>query len=534
MKKKTKRFLSIDFGLAFIKIVYLESLKGNLRLLNYDFRKILPVEESRHEIIGFLNNFLKSNSIPEKKVYLTIAGSDSVIIENLVLPAIPKTEISKAAKWELKNKISFNLDDALFDWQLAREYTDKEGVKKKEIVFILASFKIVNRYLSIVGDCGLNPVSISSGPFNYSHILKHCEKKAKIQAILDMGYNNTALSIYYNNKLIFLRKLAFSSNKLTQSLTTTLASDTGKLELSYEEAEKIKQTFGIPREEERISENYNIKPIQVISLIRPFLETLVKELKRSFNYFMSNFQLENPSILYITGGGANLKNLIEYLNKEFVGSVSKLPLSDCIDKQALTRQRQEKLDSDRNRIINALGAVLADTPAVNILPQEVKTRKIGLIQKTSLRIITIMLGVIFLFSLFSVKFQIRDYKNRLESAQVHLQTISGIKSLRQKVGLLENLLDKIKKGRVPVDGLLKVINLSVPNDIMLQELSFNHDRYSLILKGIVPIDEDIAGFALSELMENIELSSFFTEASLLSFKKTGDVQVFEIKCDLIH
>lgn len=528
LKKKVKRFVSIDFGRAYVKIAYMESWDKNFKLLNYDFKKILSNEENRRDIVEFITNFLKTNAVVEKEAYLTIAEPDSVIIKNLTLPAMPKTEILEAAKLELKDGFSFDLEDAIFDWQIVGEHTDEEGAKKNEIMLILAKANFIDKYLSIVGNCDLIPLAISSGPFNYAHLLRYDEKGSAICALLDIGYKDTTLCIYKNAKLVFLRRLTFSSDKVTQSLTATLTSDAGKVELSYKEAENIKQTSGIPQEEAQMLEN-NIQAIQVVSLMRPLLEELVRELKYSFDYFTLSLHEQTPSILYITGGGANLKNLDKHLNKELKINVSKLPFPDCIDKQAL---QQEKLDRDQNQIISAAAVCLADAGAINLLPEEIRTQKVEFIEKVSLRLVAITAGAIFLFSLFIVKLQISDYQNRLKNARVHLETIRGIEVFKEKANQRENLLNKIQIKGVPVDGLLKLISTLVPDDIILAELFLERGRGNLVLKGVVAASEDIAESVLTEFMERIESSSFFAEASLLSSNKIGTAQGFEIKCDL--
>ncbi len=530
LKRKTKRFLSIDFGQAFVKIAYAQALPGTFVLLNYDLKKILATEDNRAEIVSFINNFLKVNSIPEKEAFLTISDLDSVIIKHLVLPAVPKEEIQEAIKWQLKGEISFNSENAVLDWQVVREFTDEEGAKKNAITCILVKSEIIAKYLSIIGDCNLMPLVISSSPFNYAYILSRLQKNPLPTAVLDMGYKDAALCIYNNNKLNFIRNLAFSSDKLTQSLIATLTSDKGKVEVSLEKAEDIKKTFGILKDATGVLKD-NIQAIQVISLMRPYLEGLVREIKRSFEYFSSNFKEKSPSVFYITGGGANLKNLDWYLNKELEVNVSGLPLPDCINMQKIEKER---FNNDQNQMLSAIGVLLADSEGINLLPQQLKTQKIELLEKVSLRMVAIILGMLLLFSLFIFKFQERDYKNRLKTTQSHLQTIEVIRVLKQKIDLREGLINKIQKNRIPVQGLLKLISNITPGNIVLNELNLDSKGHVLILRGVVSATESIAEPVLIDFIKKIETSAFSSEVALVISKNIGGIQEFEIKCDLVH
>ena len=86
--------------------------------------------------------------------------------------------------------------------------------------------------------------------------------------------------------------------------------------------------------------------------------------------------------------------------------------------------------------------------------------------------------------------------------------------------------------KTPADGILKILSLLVPRDIVLQGLSLEDHR--LILTGTVTAGEDVAETVLIEFMQKLEESSFFIEATLLASRKTASAQEFEIKCDLIH
>ena len=528
LKKKARRFLSVDFGRAFVKIVHVDSEGQEFKLLNYDLKNIAQAQDKRHELSEFINNFLKVNSIADKEVYLTISDPDYVIIRNLTLPAIPKEEVLEAAKWELKDELPFNLDQARCDWRIVREYIDEEKAQKNEIMFIIVKAKIIDEYISLLKDCGLNPAWISSAPFNYAQIFKYSKAQLGISAILDIGHKDGTLCIYKNDKLIFLRRLIFCSDKLNQSLTATLVSDAGRMELSYEQAEHILQTFGIPQNETQALEE-NIPAMQILSLIRPLLEDLVKELKRSFDYFNSYFQEDKPSVLYLTGGGANLKNLDLHLQKELNINVNRLPIPDCVYRQNIM---QERLNKDQNQIISALACALTEQDAINLLPEEIKAQKVEFIEKVSLKFVTITVAAIFLFSLLVFRLEMRDYKERLKNAKIHLKTISGIKDLKQKIDLQQELIDRIQEDKTPADGILKILSLLVPRDIVLQGLSLEDHR--LILTGTVTAGEDVAETVLIEFMQKLEESSFFIEATLLASRKTASAQEFEIKCDLIH
>ena len=298
----------MDLGYSFVKIAYLEYGQGcKAQLLAYYLKKISGWEQDREEIRSFINNFVSKNSIAAKEVVLTIFDSNSIIVKHLELPYVPKDEIKDAIKWQLKDETGFSLEDAIIDYQIIGEFMDSDNAKRVEISSVVDNKATIDKLLVLVTECGLLPVRISTSSFNYSSILESCAAKEPVNYILDIGYRYATISVYKNGKLHSSRDLALSSSKLIQALTGTLITDRGKIELTHEQAEAILLEFGIPKDEDAVLKD-NIKAFHVISLIRPYLEGLVKELKRSFDYFSSSFKVDFPKTLYITGGGANLKN----------------------------------------------------------------------------------------------------------------------------------------------------------------------------------------------------------------------------------
>jgi len=179
-----------------------------------------------------------------------------------------------------------------------------------------------------------------------------------------------------------------------------------------------------------------------------------------------------------------------------------------------------------------LGAVLSDSKAINLAPHRIKAQKAELIQKVSLRVLAVTVGLIFLVSFLIVKLQIRDYRNRLRLAKNHLETIKEIKVLQDSIAAREGLINKIQKGRVPVDRLLVLLSTIIPNEIVLDKFMLNQDKHLLTLRGYVFSSGKIAEAALVEFMTNLEATSFFSEARLVSSRKEHRAQLFEIQCDL--
>ena len=83
------------------------------------------------------------------------------------------------------------------------------------------------------------------------------------------------------------------------------------------EQRRIKQEMGIPSEpsQERIGDK-SASLSKISFLVRPVLERLSAEIGRSLDYYRSQFNEERIDRLLLTGGGANLKNIVSHLAGE--------------------------------------------------------------------------------------------------------------------------------------------------------------------------------------------------------------------------
>lgn len=522
-----KRVTCIDFGGSFIKVACLQDGGGIYRLLGYVLKEFDATSSTSGDLSVFLKQILESNPVFGKETYLSISDPEGIFIKKLSLPHMPKDELLKAVKWQLKGELPFSPEESVSDLQVIREYSDSEGARKIEIFCVFARKDVINKYVSATTACGLAPQRISSSVFNYCGILDSLSPGTQTSAIFDIGNSHSYISIYQKNRLSFVRSLNFSTSKLSASLCASLLTDKGKVEVDFEKAEQLTRSIGIPLDE-TVKLSDGIKAGQLIPLMRPLLETAAKELERSFEYFNSESGSGNPEVLYITGGGANLKNFDSYLAGQLKIRTEKLPLPGSLDIRDVDA---EKFFLDAGQLSSAIGLSLSAS-GINLLPPEIRNRKLELMQKSVLRIAAIAIGSVFVFSWFVINFQIRDYGKRLKIARVHLQNVEEVKTIKQLVDLKEGLINEVNAAKVPAGGLLKLIGSVIPASIILNELDFDQAGHSMRLNGIVTAGEDSAEKVLTDFMNSLEDSKFVAEANLTSSKDEQGVNSFEIECIL--
>ncbi|MFC1703886.1 pilus assembly protein PilM [Candidatus Omnitrophota bacterium] len=530
LTREAAEFISVDFGKNFIKIAHIRSKGDAIAILHYDVKKVLIDYRDSQEVVSFVRSFLDTHSISTREAYLTLSCLDSIVIKHLELPVVSREEVLAAAQWQFKEEDSFRIEDALCDWQVTKEYTDPEGAKKNEIIFVAAKAEIIKQYLAIMAQCNLFTRRISLAPFNYASILAYSQEDIPLFAVLDIGYDHTSLSVFKEKKLSFVRELSFSSHKVIQSLTGTLAAEKGRLNISYEEAKQIKDTYGIPQDENMLLKE-GIRAIQIISLIRPLLEAVVRDIRNSFNYFTSYFREQKPPVLFITGEGADLKNLEGYLQRDLGITVSQLPLPQCVSTKALDARKVEKHISE---LTSVTGAAFDDAAAVDLLPREIKHKRFESMEMTALRLMAITIAAALLFAFAYVRFQARDYSERVRSAQQRLRVLEKVRDLKQDIDDKEALIHLAREDRIPVQGVFKLISAAIPPEIALTQLTVNQGKNKVLFDVIVSGNQDDIESVLVKFIERLEESLFFAEVTLVSSKKGTKFHECEITCDLVR
>lgn len=521
-----KRILSIDFGQAFLKIAILSASEQGLKLSAYSVKEIVLTEVTRKDVVGFIEDFVKTNEFQEKEVHLTFSDPDAFFVKILTLPQMPREELFSAIPWQIKSEIPFLSAESVFEFYVIREYADEERNKKMDVLSVFAKNSSLDKYISLVRQCGLVPVKITSSPFDYAALLRSVKPEIPVVAVLDVGSQYSYLALYKESALVYVRKLSFSSLKLAESLVGTLVTETGRLEISFERAREILRDMGIP-----LSETADVvKDIprqHVLSLMRPILENLIKDVERSFDYLSSSLGIGAPEVFYMTGGGSKVKNFEVYLNQELKIPVRFFPIFKLFQVALLD---QDKFLKDQNQLASVLGAALPS--AFNFLPSELRVHPYEFVQKLSLRLIAVILGVFFIFSFIFLNFEAHRVNKKIRFASVQLEDLGMVRMLKQKIDAKTALRSKALEGKVPCSGLLKLISALVPDSVLLDELIFIAKDHSVLLRGVIAQQGDSKESILVDFINKCEASQFITQATLVTSKLENGVSRFEIRCDV--
>ncbi len=227
-------------------------------------------------------------SLPEEQAYLA----------NIRIPRVSTDEVRGVIELHLEEYVPISAPDALFDFVVVGE----NGGRHKETMDVVVSAlpqAVVEEYLDIFSSTGITPKA-----FEF-------ESQAMARAIVPRGDNGTFLVIDIgkmitdifvtaNGVVQFSASLDIGGHNITQSIEKIMG-------VTYEEAEALKIKHGLVGSEQSQ---------EVYDAMLPVVSDLRTRFMRHYSYWQTHHGEKvggNIECVYVTGGGANLRGISEYL-----------------------------------------------------------------------------------------------------------------------------------------------------------------------------------------------------------------------------
>lgn len=513
--------IGIDVGTSSVKVVQMDKINEEMTLIKSALVDIGGVPGNDEEVLASLKTALIGFETKGAKV-TAIVNCSQTCTRKIITPNMPKKELTQAIRWEAKNAIPFSTDEALMGFDVLGEVVEK-GVKKLVVAVAATPKETVNRLLSIFSKAGIEvstmiPISVSL----QNLIVASGEKKELNVAVVEIGAFITELNIYQKGRLAFSRKLPIAGNDITRAMTSTLMSSSGKVELTLEEAEKIKKEVGIPVGEDAEAIDGKILPSQILSLMRPCIEQLASEIERSFDFFREESHGEKIDKIILFGGGADLKGLTKSLCDELE---IKVIIGNSFEDIKVTDQ---KSDQESSRFNLAIGAALNQSDKINLLPIEVKEKTRRFVEHVTLQAVAVGVAMTMLLSYIGLNIQLGAQNKKLDALHLEQKTL-----IPQTVAMqLMLVADQIQGGRPHWEDALREISNVMQPKMYLTELNMNNDV--LNFAGVINQRDHGAQGILSIFMITLE-DGIFKDVSLVTSRRATEGELtfeFEITAEV--
>ena len=392
----------------------------------------------------------------------------------------------------MKNYLPFPVETAEIDFHILNEYVE-DNVKKLDLMVVACPKHLIDRTLSIAERAGLQPVHLDVAPFalwNTLFVWNQIQKGETV-ALIDLGAEKTGIYVFKDATLQFSREVTPAGADITRAIMEGIGSE-GEPEVIFERAEGIKQEMGIPSEPSLEKTSDKSASLSKISfLVRPVLERLSAEIGRSLDYYRTQFNEERIDKLLLTGGGANLKNIVSYLAGELRLPIEHFnPLSDILfDPKRIGTQLLNQMGS---LFAIAVGVALPEPERIELLPaKEPFLSKVQVVKSIPVLAPGIAL-LIFLGIALYMNGQVNAIQKEINMKKAKLADLDArqakLKMLKEKDIQLKEKLSQFPSSiliSVPYRDILREVSQIVPDNITLTLLSVQ-SKGKPLTKGAQP------------------------------------------------
>lgn len=500
-------FLSVELGGHRIKVVLLEKAGGGISILKEAVHSVPDSENSKALRVKFLKDFADQHGVHSRKISVAISDPAVITTKNTILPVMPAAELPSAILWHAKEEGSVNEENEFFNYEVVKEFSSDDTGKQCAVNYSVVNSKELDQYLTLFIRSGFEVTQVTTVPLDYTKILAGLGAGAAPKAVLDVGYNHTTLSIYQNGKMVFIRSLSFALGKARAALNDPLFLGAKyKTPEADQEIEKAFRTFGIPVEGSGSPEEPERAP-QFWGLMRPLLEGLVRELRYSLTYFMSNFKEDKPASVFLAGHGAEIKGLDAFLAKELGMSGFNLLLPPKIqDKSAGASQDLALL----GQFVGAVAGVFSGGEAVDFMPLKFRNLRIEKYQREVLMLVSIATAGLLAMSFVFAKMRTTYFEDRLKMDQRQLEALGKIAKVSQEFYPRFHLDNEIDRTSIPAERVLRLLGHILPPEIVLRSFVSDAEDRSLSLHISVELPEAQRHEAVRQLVKRLHETSFFS------------------------
>ncbi|MBX3119781.1 MAG: type IV pilus assembly protein PilM [Fimbriimonadaceae bacterium] len=252
-----------------------------------------------------IKQLLRDTHIGASGVHIAVAGG-TVVVRNVKMPAMTEQTLRKSIQFEASRYVPSSVEDSYIEFEILGKAEDNQ----MDVLIVAAPKDIVQSRVLACEKAGLRVESVDVEVFAaYRALIEAGDIEAwqdKTVALVDIGASTTNVSVIQRGTFAMTRTMPQGGQILTDALKSYF-------KLGDEEAEAGKASLDF----KELLDDSTPKENPPLRVLQPHVDDLVREVRRSLNYYQSQQQEANQSkqidALIITGGGAMLNGLSQYM-----------------------------------------------------------------------------------------------------------------------------------------------------------------------------------------------------------------------------
>ena len=305
---KSKSTVGLDIGSNSIKLVKLDHGREGFSVAAIGIRELPPEAivgdeiRDREAVIFNIQSLIDQTDPRIKDVVVSVSGH-SVITDRFTIDKKTGPEAEQAILFETEQRAPFDVDDVSLDYHIIR--TD-DDINKMDVLLVAARKEYLRMYLDLIEDCGLRPAVVDDDSFAIYNAYENNYEvdPTRVTALVNIGHDVTNITYIADGLFSATRDVSAGTREVFDAVQKEfrLNPELTAKALKGEMSDSIDQDM-------------------LKATIMSASEELVSGIELAFSYFRSQTKIENIDWIVLSGGGA----LIPYL-PEFLQSKISIPL----------------------------------------------------------------------------------------------------------------------------------------------------------------------------------------------------------------
>ena len=327
ISKKGTSVIGIDIGSSAIKVIQIKKKGGKAVLETYGALALGPYADKEvgqstnlpnEKIVEALKDILREAKVTSKKSGMAIPFR-STLMSVIEMPEVPDKELAQMIPIEARKYIPVPISEVALDWSVIPKdkYAEDDAIKDdpnarqpikkkfptKDVLVVAIHNDAINKFQDIVVKSQLDTKFFEIEIFSTMRSVLDAQEKAPIM-IFDMGAAFTKLYIVERGTV----RNSHTINRGAQDITAAISK---ALQISIEEAERLKRGIGLAKTEDGKS---------VAEIVDLTLSYIFSESSRVLASYQQKYNKTVKKVVLV-GGGSALKGFSELASEKFGAEV---------------------------------------------------------------------------------------------------------------------------------------------------------------------------------------------------------------------
>jgi type IV pilus assembly protein PilM len=257
-------------------------------------------------VSGALRQIWSEARFESKDVVIGV-GNQRVLVRDLELPWMPLPQLRASLPFQVNDLLPMSTDEALLDYFPTGDFDGPQGRMVRGMLVAAQRDTVTANVLAVEG-AGLSPRMVDLNAFALVRALSRGELAGLTAAFVDIGASITTVVVAAQGVPRLVRSIAAGGHNVTSAVASALGVTAG-------EAEAVKREVGI---------GYAVDPSRApaAEAVTTVVRALVESIRNTFVYYSGTNQRAGIDVAVLTGGGAQLPGLGQYIS-----SATRLPVN---------------------------------------------------------------------------------------------------------------------------------------------------------------------------------------------------------------